>query len=373
MSARSLAAGLACALLAGGCGASSGLRVENSGHSVRVTTSASPAPRVRSLAAVAFPTASHGWAAGKGAIIATADGGRTWTQQYRGPADISVLEFSDDRDGWAVAAASLLRTTDGGATWDRAGEPDGRTLTSVDFVSPTRGWGVAEQTGVTEPPNMGEAVVRTTDGGMTWSVVADAVANSICVSGGTLVAGSGSRVLRSADGGATWTTLFDASTARNTWFETIVQCAGGSSIWALFKGGAAAGSQGYAAYASSDAGASWRPVVVAPILAGSDPAFRGVARLDAYPGPFAVVTPSEAVFLGQCPACDPQHVMVLRTEDGGGRWQRHVIGGFVPTGLAFADAGHGWMTTQLGGYPGRHAAILATTDGGRSWHPVFPA
>ena len=117
MSARSLAAGLACALLAGGCGASSGLRVENSGHSVRVTTSASPAPRVRSLAAVAFPTASHGWAAGKGAIIATADGGRTWTQQYRGPADISVLEFSDDRDGWAVAAASLLRTTDGGATW----------------------------------------------------------------------------------------------------------------------------------------------------------------------------------------------------------------------------------------------------------------
>jgi len=27
---------------------------------------------------------------------------------------------------------------------------------------------------------------------------------------------------------------------------------------------------------------------------------------------------------------------------------------------------------QLGGYPGRHAAILATTDGGRSWHPVYP-
>jgi hypothetical protein len=124
---------------------------------------------------------------------------------------------------------------------------------------------------------------------------------------------------------------------------------------------------------SSDAGASWRPVIVAPILAGSEPAFRGVARLDAYPGPFAAVTPSEAVFLGQCPACDPQHVMVLRTEDGGTRWQRHVIGGFVPTGLAFADADHGWMTTQLGGYPGRHSAILATTDGGRTWHPVYPA
>jgi hypothetical protein len=153
----------------------------------------------------------------------------------------------------------------------------------------------------------------------------------------------------------------------------MVQCAGPSSIWVLFLGGSAAGSQGYAAYTSSDAGASWRPVVVAPILAGSDPAFRGVAQLDAYPGPFDAVSSAEAVFLGQCPACDPQHVMVLRTEDGGAHWQRHAIGGFVPTGLAFADAEHGWMTTQLGGYPSRPAAILATSDGGRTWHRVFPA
>ena len=179
------------------------------------------------------------------------------------------------------------------------------------------------------------------------------------------------RVLRSTDAGVTWTPLFDAPSASTTWMAAFVRCAG-RSIWALFQGDAAAGSQGYAVYASSDGGASWRPVVVAPILAGSDPAFRGVAQLDAYAGPFAAVTPSEAVVLGQCPACDPQHVTILRTQDGGGSWQRHVINGFVPTGLAFADASHGWMTTQLGGYPGRHAAILATTDGGRTWHPVYP-
>jgi len=372
MSARLVTLGLACVLVVAGCGESSGLRVENSGRSVAVTTHAGGQPRVKSLAAVAFPTAAQGWAAGKGEIIATADGGRTWTEQYHGRADISALDFADDRDGWAVAATSLLRTTDGGATWSRAGEPDGHILTSVDFVNPTGGWGVAQPTGVTEPPNMGEAVVRTTDGGMTWSVVGDDVANSLCVSGSTIVAGAGSRVLRSTDGGLTWTPIFDASNARTPWFGATVQCAG-SSIWALFLGDSAAGSQGYAAYTSSDAGASWRPVVVAPILAGSDPAFHGVARLDNYPGPFAAVTPSEAVFLGQCPACDPQHVMVLRTADGGVQWERHVINGFAPTGLAFADAGHGWMTTQLGGYPGRHAAILATTDGGRTWHPVFPA
>jgi photosystem II stability/assembly factor-like uncharacterized protein len=372
MSARAVAAGLACALVAAGCGASSGLRVENSGRTVSVTSSTRPAPRVRSLDAVAFPSDARGWAAGKGAIIATADGGATWTRQYSGSDDIRTLDFTDDRHGWAVASASLLHTTDGGTTWSRAGEPPGLDLTGVDFVSPAQGWGIAVPSGEVGAPVSG-ALVSTADGGTSWSVIKQGVGNSICATDGAIVAGAGSRVLRSTDGGATWTPLFDASTDRTTWTGATVECPGGSSIWALFEDGAAAGSQGYAAYASSDAGASWRPVIVAPILAGSEPAFRGVARLDAYPGPFAAVTPSEAVFLGQCPACDPQHVMVLRTEDGGTRWQRHVIGGFVPTGLAFADASHGWMTTQLGGYPGRHSAVLATTDGGRTWHPVYPA
>jgi photosystem II stability/assembly factor-like uncharacterized protein len=367
---RAAALALACALVGAGCGASAGLRVENSGRTVGVTSSTIPAPRVPSLDAIAFPTDARGWAAGKGRIIATADGGRTWTEQYRGPADIRALDFTDDRDGWALASASLLRTTDGGATWSEAGEAPGSLLTAVDFVSATQGWGIAAK--AADGSLLGD-LVHTDDGGVTWSLVGDATANSVCASGRTLVAGAGSRVLRSTDGGATWTPLFDASSARDPWMGALVQCAGPSSIWVLLQGGAAAGSQGYAVYASSDAGSSWRPVVVAPILAGSDPAFHGLAQLDAYAGPFAAVTPAEAVFLGQCPACDPQHVTVLRTQDGGTSWQRHVINGFVPTGLAFADAAHGWMTTQLGGYPGRHAAILATTDGGRTWRAVYPA
>jgi len=362
---------LACSLVAAGCGASTGLRIENSGRTVRTVAPAGAQPHVRSLAAVAFVNDTHGWAAGRHAIIATADGGRTWTQQYRGPADVRSLDFTDERDGWAVAADSLLRTTDGGATWSLAGEPSGPVLVSVDFVSRTRGWGVT-QVGDGSAPYSGGAVLQTTDGGKSWSSVGSEGVNSLCVSGGTLIAGAGSRVLRSIDDGVTWTTLFDASTSRDTWMGATVQCAGPSSIWVLFLGGSAAGSQGYVAYTSPNAGASWRPVVVAPILAGSHPAFRDVVRLDAYPGPFDAMSAAEAVFLGQCPACDPQHVMVLRTEDGGANWQRHVIGGFVPTGVAFADARHGWMTTQLG-YPGRHAAILATSDGGRTWHRVFPA
>jgi photosystem II stability/assembly factor-like uncharacterized protein len=373
VSTRALVLALACALLTCACGASSGLRIENSGRTVAVTKPVKTLDHVRGLDAVAFASDTHGWAAGTHAIIATTDAGRTWTQQYRGPADVRSLDFTDEHDGWAVAADTLLRTTDGGATWSPAGEPSGLLLVSIDFVSGTRGWGVA-QAGVGSAPNPTGTVVQTTDGGESWSTLGPRAVDSICAAGGrTLFAGAGSRVLRSTDDGANWTTLFDATTSRHTWMEPTVQCAGRSSIWVLFLSDSAAGSQGYAAYTSSDSGASWRPVVVAPLLAGADPAFRGVVRLDAYPGPFDAVSANDAVFLGQCPACDPQHVMMLRTRDGGASWLRHVINGFVPTGLAFADAQHGWMTTRLSGYPERLSAILATTDGGRSWHPVFPA
>jgi photosystem II stability/assembly factor-like uncharacterized protein len=373
MSARLGLFALACGLLAAGCGTSSGLQVENGGTTTPIVKPAGPQPRVDGLDAVAFPSTSRGWAAGRGAIIATTDGGATWTQQYIGRADIRSLVFADEQHGWAVASDSLLRTADGGATWSPAGEPEGLVLTSVAFTSAEEGWGVAAPADEVGAPVLG-AVVRTDDGGSSWSVVKPAAADSICTSGGELVAGAGSKVLDSTDGGATWSTLLDAGTGpAEQWFTATVQCPDLQSIWVLFEGGAAAGSQGYAAYTTADAGVGWQPVVVSPMLVGSDPAFTNVTPLDAYPGPFSAVSASEAVFLGQCPACSPQHVTVLRTRDGGVRFQRRVVNGFFPTGLAFADADHGWMTTLVGGLEGRRSAILATTDGGRSWHPVYPS
>jgi photosystem II stability/assembly factor-like uncharacterized protein len=370
---RAAAIALAVALLAAGCGASAGLQVANSGRTTPVATQSATQPRVGRLDAVAFPSTTRGWAAGSGAIIATSDGGANWTRQYRGGADIRALDFIDTRHGWAVASHSLLRTSDGGATWSAAAEPHGLLLTSVDFVNADQGWGIALPPGSIGEPTLG-TLVRSADGGASWSVVKTAVADSVCVSGGTLVAGAGSKVLSSGDGGRSWRTLLDANgNPISQWFTATVQCPDLRSIWVLFVGGAAAGSQAYAVYNTGDGGVGWQPVVVAPMLAGSDPTFKGVTPLDSYPGPFAATSASRAVFLGQCPACDPQHVTVLRTQDGGGGWDRHLIAGFVPTGLAFADAAHGWMTTLIGGLEGRRSAILATSDGGRSWHPVYPS
>ena len=323
---------------------------------------------------MAFPSTSRGWAAGKGAIIATTDGGASWTQQYKGRADIRSLVFADDLHGWAVASDSLLRTADGGATWSPAGEPEGLVLTSVDFTSAEEGWGIALPAHDVGEPVLG-ALVRTTDGGASWSVV-----EAACRRLGLRV-GRRARRRRRIQGARLDRRRGDVEhPARRgraapitQWFTATVQCPDLQSIWVLFEGGAAAGSQGYAAYTSADAGVGWQPVVVAPMLVGSDPAFANVTPLDAYPGPFAAVSASEAIFLGQCPACNPQHVTVLRTRNGGARFERRVVNGFFPTGLAFADRDHGWMTTLVGGLEGRRSAILATTDGGRSWHPVYPS
>jgi photosystem II stability/assembly factor-like uncharacterized protein len=300
-------------------------------------------------------------------------------RQYRGGADILALDFPDARHGWAVSTRSLLRTTDGGADWSPAAEPKGLLLSSVDFTSADDGWGIASPPGSAGAPALVGApasgtLVRTADGGASWSMVEPAVGDSLCVSGGTLVAGSGSRVRDSADGGRTWQTLLDAAGDQAPqWFSATVQCPDLRSIWVLFQGGTAMGSQAYAAYTSGDGGVGWQPVLVAQALAGAHRGFPGVTPLDAYSGPFAAISASHAVFLGQCPACDPQRVTVLRTQDAGAAWERHLIAGFAPTGLAFADAEHGWMTTRIGGIEATRSAILATTDGGRSWHPVYPS
>ncbi|HET9593976.1 MAG TPA: YCF48-related protein [Anaeromyxobacteraceae bacterium] len=103
------------------------------------------------LTALSFPTARRGWAVGHdGVVLTSEDGGHTWTRQLDGRrlsvllaaaaddghrpaavkdqlaflvqqgADLPLLDvwFDDERSGIAVGAFDLvLRTTDGGQTW----------------------------------------------------------------------------------------------------------------------------------------------------------------------------------------------------------------------------------------------------------------
>jgi|GEM_PF-6145009 len=132
---------------------------------VQVTLLPSAVP---SLDALAFPDPAHGWAAGAGAILATADGGRTWRPEYTGPLQFTALDFTDPLHGWAVAGAALLRTTDGGATWTRVGTLPGTPLPGLSLpgpASPLSFWDA--ESGYAVTPDGGLA--QTNDGGAQWS------------------------------------------------------------------------------------------------------------------------------------------------------------------------------------------------------------
>jgi photosystem II stability/assembly factor-like uncharacterized protein len=178
--------------------------------------------RLRGVSAVSADVA---WASGAGAtVLRTTDGGRNW--QRRAVPGADGLDFRDIdavSRGTAVVlsigpgeASRIYRTEDGGATWTerfRNVEPEA-FFDAVAFGDAQHGAAVSDAVG-------GRFVVRlTSDGGRTWSPVpADRLPPALEGEGafaasGTNIAMAGTeriwigttkgRVLRSADGGRTW-------------------------------------------------------------------------------------------------------------------------------------------------------------------------
>jgi photosystem II stability/assembly factor-like uncharacterized protein len=69
--------------------------------------------------------------------------------------------FADSSHGWVVGAnGAVVRTADGGASWSKQ-NPTAAQLNSVSFSDTTNGWAVGE----------GGVIVGTHDGGRSWYVV----------------------------------------------------------------------------------------------------------------------------------------------------------------------------------------------------------
>jgi photosystem II stability/assembly factor-like uncharacterized protein len=109
----------------------------------------------------------NGWAAGDNAtLLATKDGGNTWTSQSA-PAGIKVslkdIFFISATVGWAIGQkATILHTADGGTTWEKQTAPAtiSGTLRNLHFNSENDGWIVGDD-GV---------ILHTTDGGQNWNL-----------------------------------------------------------------------------------------------------------------------------------------------------------------------------------------------------------
>jgi photosystem II stability/assembly factor-like uncharacterized protein len=347
-----------------------------------------------SLQAIQFVDVSHGWAAGNGRIMATSDGGQSWTRQYAGPAALYQVDFTDATHGWAVGKDTLLRTTNGGATWTATAEPalsaSGSAarcqgIDTVHFVSPSIGYAVAGGTngagapvsGGLSGPVSGASLLRTADGGQTWQRLAGIPADpeSVCFSSesnGYL--GTSGVVWHTSDGGKSWTKSFTEPAAARAEPGSIgdtpnVQCAGQSGAWALFVGqGAAMMHSPYLAYATKDGG-SWHGVMEESMLESSlRPNLHLPAGPGSEPGPFSAISLDAAAFVGYTPPANGWGAAPLSVAGNGGGTlseKGNIPAINQPLGATFLSASQGWVVGE--NLKTNTFAIEATTDGGHIW------
>ncbi|MEI6449709.1 MAG: YCF48-related protein [Actinomycetes bacterium] len=286
----------------------------------------STAPAVAlSFMDVAFPDAAHGWAVGDaGSIVATTNGGATWSaQSSRSRAILFSVDFTDATHGWAVGdGGAILATTDGGATWSAQSSGTTELLYAVDFTDATHGWAVG-YTG---------AILATTDGGATWSAQTSGVTtwlHGVVFSDAAhgWAVGEGGVILATTNGGATWNAQSSGSGTR----LYDVAFTDADHAWVVGMGGAI--------LATTNGGATWNAQ-----SSGTEERLRGVAFTDAAHG--------WAAGWGG---------IMLATTNGGATWTAQSSGTSADLeAVAFSDAEEG---RAVGG----RGTVLATTDAGATW------
>ena len=318
--------------------------------------------------------------------MATSDGGASWTRQYAGPADLDQVDFIDAEHGWAAGGGSLLRTTDGGANWTALAEPCQGELSSLHFVSPALGYAVAAKTtaaaaaeqspGGQDTTALGGSLLRTTDGGSTWSPVTGAPANpqSACFANaddGYL--GTPAHIWRTTDGGQHWTlALTEPGASGNPSTDNTdtpqIECAGASGLWVLFLGqGAATGHAPYLAFASQD-GHEWHGVLEEQF---TETALRPGVKLPegpgSYPGPVSAISAGTAVFVGYTPPLGYGAAPVMLASNNGYALSKEGDVGTInePMAAAFLSPDQGWVVGK--NLKTNAFAIESTSNAGRTW------
>ena len=287
------------------------------------------------LDAVDFVSPTTGWVLEdlddfQFAVIGTTDAGRHWTPELVEPTVLhgEYMRFFDAEHGVVstVGGEPLVYTTDdGGIHWTRHIAYDAFTFAiSASFTDPLHGWeliGAGQDVPITSP-----ALVRTTDGGKTWTrlgVTVPTAAQPFAVA---------------------------FSDARHGWLDTV----GPSPL----------------SYATDDGGATWHSVAF-PAPPGGWPVPNGSFFVAVRPMPNGGVVASvvnSARVSGRASGIDVLGYppLTVRTFDGGAA----VIYAYS----TFADSPNSAVATE--NRPGQPQAanqtVLRSTDGGATWTVVAP-
>ena len=166
-------------------------------------------PTRQLLTAITFVDERHGWAVGHDALVlATSDGGESWTVQYEErerEAPLLGVWFADAQHGLAIGAyGALIETRDGGRSWndvsERLDNEDGFHLNAIAEV---------RDSGLLIVGEMG-AMFRSADAGETWQRLESPYEGSYFgVLGGAepgvvIAFGLRGHLFRSADFGDSW-------------------------------------------------------------------------------------------------------------------------------------------------------------------------
>jgi|GEM_PF-4857248 len=343
------------------------------------------APAVTSLAALVFPTARVGYAAGVGALLATRDGGRTWVTLPSPLPSVAALAFASAQDGYALGVGRLVATADGGRTWQPRPRPP-RPLVTLSVV-PGLVYATTDASPGRDRPG---PLLVSRDGARAWRALATPVpAQAACFADpqtGWILGATGSAkaptttVFGTADAGRTWQpdlTVSLPAGAMSPGSGTLA-CAPSGRVWAEISGGQGMSALTSAVWASADTGRTWRELAAThPGASGPPP---GPARHlpsvpGSSPGPMALAADGSGYVLGICAACSEQTYQLGGSTRGQGWHDAGAVGtpgvatgplaGFAVTAPGVAEMAIDW--------DGDLPEILQTRDAGRTWRVLWRA
>lgn len=247
-------------------------------------------------------------ATGCAALFKSSDGGRTWTSKtfscaYTGTCYRIAVDPTDPNVVFAGASFYVLtggpsyhnfyKTADGGTTWKTVYGGSAPLAIAIDPRNPLRVFASGGS-------GVGGGMLRSLDGGATWTRTSDATAQSIVfdpVQPDTIYAGFGSVFYRTSDGGASWT----RSTLGLDGFCTDLELLGTKILF-----GSSAG-----LFSSDNGGALW-------LSAGQG--------LNAWNVPSFSVSPLSSALIFAAVVWNPQtgysNGLLWKSEDEGSTWAR---------------------------------------------------
>jgi len=301
-------------------------------------------------------------------VFKTEDGAQTWalltetTRERSTPNGLSIVSgslaffFINEREGWYSGQYGTVKTSDGGLTWHPIPlgvVPPGAGGRWVRFVTSQHGYAVVYGSFT--------ILLETTDGGEHWTPLYNSApwpsgiirftGRSTGIAAGTPL--DGGAVLRTDDGGESWRQIgrLGSPTGKILQFSFV----DANNGWAYsYDGGNQQQAPACFLHRTADGGATWRqlPAPRSPALA-----------CDEY-GVSVDFVDRQTGFLAHTRAGGSS---LLITHDGGENFQSVGVFPFTLKQLTFSDGITGWAISGEGIGIG---TVVATEDGGHSWHSL---